>query len=318
MLVPVGLSVDQSNPRPPSVPSDDSSATRKKLPDFVPILIVGGGPVGIANAILLARYGLDSIILERHSSRLGQPKAHVMNPRTLEILRQNRIEMLPARQVGLSAEEAKAILFASSMTGVEYGCILHEENAEGVLTITPEPMFNAPQPFIEDLLLQHALETRKVTYLRMHEWRGCIEESDKTITSSVLLRGSNTMQTIRSRYLIGCDGTNAKSRDVLRIPFETLDNQQEVVLYHVSVHFSADLSHLKPGLLWFILNPTGMGVFIAYNRKNSWVFTISYNPDVTPKETFTSEYCKDSVLKVRLSLRWHIFLLNSSGSRDAS
>jgi 2,4-dichlorophenol 6-monooxygenase len=186
------------------------------------------------------------------------------------------------------------------MTGVEFGSIHHEENAEGILSITPEPMFNVPQPVMEDLLLQHALKTGRVTYLRRHEWKGCIEESDKTITSSVLLRESNTTQTIRSKYLIGCDGTNAKSRDILQIPFETLDNQPEIVLYHVSVHFSADLSHLKPALLWFILNPAGLGVFIAYNRKNSWVFTIGYDPAVIPKETFTSEYCKDSVLKVGL------------------
>ena len=294
--------MDQTNPQLPSASSDGCPVPRK-LPESTSVVIVGGGPVGIASAISLARYGLDSVILERHPSRLGQPKAHVMNPRTLEIFRQIGIDMLPARDIGLAPEDAKAIMFASSMTGVEFGSIVCDEIPEGILSITPEPMFNVPQPLIEDLLLLHALKTGKVTYLRMHEWRGCIEEADKTITSSVLLRASNTTQIIRSRYLIGCDGTNSKSREVLRIPFETLDNEPEVVLYYVSVHFSADLSHLKPALLWFILNPTGMGVFISYNRKNSWVFTVSYNPAVTPKETFTSEYCKDSVLKVRLPQR---------------
>jgi threonine dehydrogenase-like Zn-dependent dehydrogenase len=89
----LSLSSDPSNPRLSSVSSDGLPVPRK-LPESTPVLIVGGGPVGIANAILLARYGLDSVILERHPGRLGQPKAHVMNPRTLEILRQNEIDML--------------------------------------------------------------------------------------------------------------------------------------------------------------------------------------------------------------------------------
>jgi len=34
----------------------------------VPILIVGGGPVGLAAALELARHGVRSLLLERHNS----------------------------------------------------------------------------------------------------------------------------------------------------------------------------------------------------------------------------------------------------------
>jgi len=282
-----------------SQPETTAGPSVRKLPKSTPILIVGGGPIGITSAIAFARYGIESVILERHATKLGQPKAHVINNRTVEILRQFNLDLASLRELGLSDAESGAVIFASSMNGLEYGVI---QSGGGVATAreaSPEAMFNVAQPLLEEHLLQAALKTGKVTYLTMHEWQHCTEDlTTKEITSTVLLRESNATQEITSRYLIACDGTNARSRDILQIPFETLTRGPEVVLHYASIHFSADLSHFRPGLLWFILNPTGMGVFIAYNRKNSWVFAIQYDPSVTPTATFTSHYLKDQVFKV--------------------
>lgn len=283
-----------------------------KLHESTTVLIVGGGPVGITAAIALARYGMESIILERHATRMGQPKAHVINNRSVEILRQYRVDLAPLRKVGLSDEEAEQIIFAASMNGLEYGVLKSSAASTAAKAASPETMFNVAQPLFEDYLLQVALKTGKVTYLRMHEWRHCIEDlTTKQITSTVLLRDTNTTKVVTSKYLIGCDGANAKSRDVLQIPFEPLNGGPEVVLHYASIHFSADLSHFKPGLLWFILNPNGMGIFIAYNRKNSWVFTIQYDPSAIPSETFTPEFLKAQVFKVRTANRVAVIMMKS-------
>jgi 2,4-dichlorophenol 6-monooxygenase len=270
-----------------------------KFPESTTVLIVGGGPVGITSAIAFARYGMECVILERHATRLGQPKAHVINYRSVEIFRQYGVDLAPLRELGLSDAEGGAVIFASSMNSLEYGVVETGAGRAAAREASPETMFNVAQPLVEEHLLQAALKTGKVTYLRMHEWQHCTEDSTtKEITSTVLLRETNATRSITSKYLIACDGANARSRDVLQIPFETLNGGPEVVLHYASVHYSADLSHFKPGLLWFILNPTGMGVFIAYNRKNSWVFTIQYDPSVIPTTTFTSEFLKEQVFKV--------------------
>ena len=52
-----------------------------------PILIVGGGPVGLAAALELARHGVRSLLLERHNSTTWHPKARNLNTRTMEIAR---------------------------------------------------------------------------------------------------------------------------------------------------------------------------------------------------------------------------------------
>ena len=54
-------------------------------PQDHPILIVGAGPVGMLAALLLSQQGMASIIVERREDRHTAPRAHAVNPRTLEI-----------------------------------------------------------------------------------------------------------------------------------------------------------------------------------------------------------------------------------------
>jgi 2-polyprenyl-6-methoxyphenol hydroxylase-like FAD-dependent oxidoreductase len=92
-----------------------------QLPESIFALIVGCGPVAILSALGLARYGYDSVIVERYPTRLGQPKAHVLNPRAIEVLRQYDLDVPLLRKKGLSPEEADGIHFDDSVQGIEYG-----------------------------------------------------------------------------------------------------------------------------------------------------------------------------------------------------
>src|ERR1700752_2456076 len=55
--------------------------------DRAPVVIVGGGPVGLCAALELARHGIRSLVLERHESTTWHPKARNLNTRTMEIAR---------------------------------------------------------------------------------------------------------------------------------------------------------------------------------------------------------------------------------------
>ena len=52
-----------------------------------PVLIVGAGPVGLSAAILLARLGVRSLLVERHPSTTDHPKSRAVLTRTMEVLR---------------------------------------------------------------------------------------------------------------------------------------------------------------------------------------------------------------------------------------
>jgi 2,4-dichlorophenol 6-monooxygenase len=272
-------------------PTDNPS--RLQPPSETPVLIIGGGPIGLLAGFLLAKRGISSVILERHAQRLGQPKAHAINPRSLEILRQAGLDTAYLRKLGASAEDADAVRFVLSMKGLEIGRLPYERQDKAVTELTPEPLFNLAQPVLENYIWKAALETGLVSIWREWQWQSCTQLEDKTILSTVLDRKTNLEIGITSKYLLGCDGAHARSRDIFQIPFEILDGLPPVPIHYVSVNFNADLSKEKTGTLWFIMTKTaGKRNFIAYDRSSNWVFVTTFNPLETSRDVFTEEYCR--------------------------
>jgi 2-polyprenyl-6-methoxyphenol hydroxylase-like FAD-dependent oxidoreductase len=53
----------------------------------VPVIVVGGGPTGLAMAIELDRHGVGSLLVERHETTRQHPRASVVNARSTELCR---------------------------------------------------------------------------------------------------------------------------------------------------------------------------------------------------------------------------------------
>ena len=56
------------------------------LEDEVPVLIVGGGGAGLTASMLLARQGVEHLLVSARPTTSDLPKAHVLNQRAMEVL----------------------------------------------------------------------------------------------------------------------------------------------------------------------------------------------------------------------------------------
>ena len=84
----------------------------------VPVLIVGGGPVGLTASILLSQHGIRSLLAERHPGTAILPKARGINARTMEMYRQCGVEQ-EIRDAGLPVERTGLIVWTKTLAGEE-------------------------------------------------------------------------------------------------------------------------------------------------------------------------------------------------------
>lgn len=268
-----------------------------------PVLIIGGGPTGLTAALLLARTGIKCTIVERHATQTGQPKAHAINPRSLEIFRQMGLDTARLRGEGVPAQDGDTVRFVVSMSGRELGKLPYERQGVETYDITPEPLFNIPQPKLERFLkdaVEGEVEMEAITYLRGWQWERCDQAKGRTgLASTVLERETGLTRVIESAYILDCGGANSRARKELGIPFEPLPGDVQHEVHHVSVHIKADLTMFKPGTLWWTVSPLVEGTFICYGRASDWVFVAYYDPKTASKEKFSVEYCRDMVDRVR-------------------
>ena len=77
--------------------------------EHVPVLIVGGGGAGLTASMLLARQGVEHLLINARPRTSDLPKAHVLNQRTMEVLEDCGVagaiaeRSTPARQMAATA-----------------------------------------------------------------------------------------------------------------------------------------------------------------------------------------------------------------------
>src|SRR6202522_3180056 len=125
----------------------------------VPVLIVGAGPAGLALSAALARYGVRHLLVERHRGTAHTPRAHIINQRTVEILRHLGISDR-FHQVATPQHQMANNLWVTTLAGLEvarsetWGTSAERAAEHGMAR--PEPMANCPQTVLEPMLLAAA------------------------------------------------------------------------------------------------------------------------------------------------------------------
>lgn len=209
-----------------------------------PILIVGGGPVGLTLALALSRQGVRSVLVNDRKDTTTHPKLDVVNCRSMEVFRQLRLadqiraagNPRDANQYSAMAASAKGP-FYSVMSDrhlvyqpVSRGEALIRASADGSLPL--EPMQRISQMNLEPVLLAEACADTNID-LRFGSRLYGFEQDDAGVTALVHDVDTNDAVQIRSQYLIGCDGPNSRVRSFLNIDYDgTRDLLGELFIIH--------------------------------------------------------------------------------------
>lgn len=241
-----------------------------------PVIVVGGGPVGLTTALLLARQDVPSVVLERRPQRSEAPRAHVLNPRSLEIYRAFDFDVEAMISHAAPPEDDAYSYFDWRTTGKHFGAIPFEQHDD---THTPHPRINLRQPQLEKLLLNEACRTPLIDLRIGHRVMDLSTDGD-TAEATVLHPDGHTYR-LESDFALACDGANSETRERLGIG---LHGQAEVQPC-LTIHFEADLRGLvgeRPGMFYWAVGAKLPGIFIAYDIDRTWVYLSFMAPEVVP------------------------------------
>jgi 2,4-dichlorophenol 6-monooxygenase len=255
----------------------------------VPVLVVGGGPVGMMASILLARQGITSRVVERRPGPHRAPQAHVVNPRTLEICRAAGIDVDHLRSLATPRADGSQVVWMTTLAGEELGRLPYERQGDECLAETPTPLLNLSQHLFEPVLLDRLRAERDAEIQYGHQCVG-LEADAGGVTATVEHVASGERYEVRSRYAIAADGAGSRTRRALGVEMIGPDRLQSFVM----IHFQADLRTLvrtRPAILYWTVDPLCAGAFVAHDIDGTWVFMHAYDPDTQPAETFDEEAC---------------------------
>nr|WKF60303.1 Aklavinone 12-hydroxylase RdmE [Paraburkholderia busanensis] len=247
----------------------------------VPVLIVGGGLVGLSAGLFLQRLGVPFMLVEKNRLVSPLPRARGIHLRTMELFRQVGVEEAVKAAAATAWRQG-------AFGGARRGRTLVE--AEPVIDIaamrskmaaaapSPSSFAACPQTLIEPVLRRH-LEARGGDVRFGHELLSFTDTGGAIVAT---VRGPDECEmTIEAAWLIGADGGGSAVRR--QVGIDTINTPAPQHL--VNIFFEADLARIVEGRTFSqceIANEKVRGLFLAMDNARKWSFHLDYDPAQGP------------------------------------
>jgi putative polyketide hydroxylase len=240
-----------------------------------PVLIVGGGPVGLTASLLLSRQGVRSLLVERHPGTAIHPKARGINARTMEIYHQHGLAAA-IRKAGLPPAHTGFIVWAKTLAGEEIERRVPWGRRAQSAEVSPVPACLCAQDDLEPVL-RHFAEREGPAELRFNAEMTRFAQDDAGVVATVVDGASGARQEIAARYMIGADGAQSPVRRGLGVRMLGHENVYDSVNILINADLRPWTAH-RPAALYFIENPELRATFLTINAADRWGFLVNALP----------------------------------------
>lgn len=189
------------------------------------VLIIGAGPVGLTLAIDLGQRGVRCMIIEAKDKPRHLPKMERCNARSMEIYRRLGLaERIREASFPLDARMDVCVMTRMSeppLVRLEYPSVADSKAMiaacrDGSLPLEP---YQVVSQYTLEPLLKSVAETISCVTVRFSCGLLSFEQDDTGVTSIAETEGGGR-ETIRAKYMVGCDGGRSTVRKQLGIALE--------------------------------------------------------------------------------------------------
>ena len=263
-----------------------------------PIIIVGGGPVGLMLALFLDRHMVQSVVFNEDHVTRWHPKGSTHNSRTMEHYRRLGISE-KVRGLGLPQDHPTDVAYFTRFTEWELARLrmpseLEQQQRVAASSATdqvPEPIHRANQMYVERLLLERA-QTRSNITLRF----GCrvVEFGENAENVHVLVESGSSggSEAWQAEFLVGCDGGQSVVRRALGIRYEGYEALQQafhggrmLATYLRAPTLSREFVGNRRAWQYWAVNPEVRTALIALNGDDEFLmFSKPADPSLAPDD----------------------------------